>query len=516
MAEAPFKGISWTFGQPAERPDPMRDSYERLQRAEGLRQQGQIDQARDICESLVRTYPNYFGALYTLGLIYVDKQQYPQALGFLVRAAMLNPENWRALTALSAVYLELGASEMAARTLEHATEIQPNDPSIFFTLGEIYREEREYELARDAYIKAFALDRSLHGAAIGLGACYMTLGQYAEAALLFGELLKSGLRSPSILYELIEMPEPFIAADLRSELEGLVKYGNTDSPETTNSAAFIRASALHRAGRHDEAWAQLAPANQVLFRVKHAEAAELAETQRASLAHLKQKTIKVRDDKNDGVISLYILGPSRSGKTTMESLVAMLDGVKCGYENPILERAIRGALQSAGLLSSKLFEVLPARLDSLCWELYARELSKRAGKARVFTNTHPAHIHDVARVAEAFSNTRFVFVKRDLHDNALRIYMRKYVNANAYAYDLKSIREHIIWYHQMIDVLAEKLPDIVRVVQYEDLVADPLTSLQAVADLCGLPMPERPLPALGDDRGCAAPYRKFMDAALSG
>src|SRR5215212_6642517 len=97
MSDARFKGISWTFGQPAERPDAMLDAYQRLQRAEGLRLEGHTDQARDICETLVRSYPHYFGALYTLGLIYTDKQQYAQALGFLVRAAMLNPENWKAL-----------------------------------------------------------------------------------------------------------------------------------------------------------------------------------------------------------------------------------------------------------------------------------------------------------------------------------------------------------------------------------------------------------------------------------
>jgi Flp pilus assembly protein TadD len=515
MSDAPFKGITWTFGQKAERPDPMLDAYQRLQRAEGLRLEGQIDQARDICESLVRSYPHYFGALYTLGLIYTDKQQYAQALGFLVRAAMLNPENWKALTALSAVYLELGASEMAARTLEYAKQTQPNDPSIFFTLGEIYRTEREYELARDSLISAFELDRTLHAAAVSVLPCYMTLGQYAQAAALIAELLKSGVRSPSILYDLIELPEPFITPALRSELEGLIGYGSSGSPDTTDSAAFIRASALHRAGRYDQAWAELVPANQALFRSKQAEAAELADAQKMNLAQLKQKAVRVKDAENGVPISLYILGPSRSGKTTMESLVAALDGVKCGYENPILDNAIRGAFQSAGLLSSRLFELLPQRLDPLCWELYARDLSRRTGQAKVFTNTHPAHIHDVARIAEAFPNTRFVFVKRNLQDNAFRIYLRKYVAANAYAYDLKSTRDHILWYHEMIDVLAEKLPGIVRVVQYEDMVADPLKSLRTVADLCGLPAPTRPLPATGDDRGCAQPYRALMDAALS-
>ena len=46
------------------------------------------------------------------------------------------------------------------------------------------------------------------------------------------------------------------------------------------------------------------------------------------------------------------------------------------------------------------------------------------------------------------------------------------------------------------------------------MVADPASALRVAADLCGLPMTDAPLPAIGDDRGCAEPYRQFMAAEL--
>ena len=115
-----------------------------------------------------------------------------------------------------------------------------------------------------------------------------------------------------------------------------------------------------------------------------------------------------------------------------------------------------------------------------------------------------------------FPNVRFIFVKRNLEDNVLRIYQRKYAKGNFYSYDLKAAREHVLWYHQMMDVLAAMLPTIVRVIQYEDMVADPAAALRTAANLCGLPAPEASLPAVGDDRGCAEPYRQFMAAELNG
>jgi Sulfotransferase family len=207
--------------------------------------------------------------------------------------------------------------------------------------------------------------------------------------------------------------------------------------------------------------------------------------------------------------------PSRSGKTTMERLVATLDGVKRGYENPIVENAIRQTFQTAALLSSSYLGDLPAQLYPLCREIYLEQLTRRAGPAKVFTNTHPGHIYDAARIAAVFPNIRFIFVKRNLDDILLRIYLRQYNRGNAYAYDLKVARDHVVWYYQMIDVLADKLPDVVRVIHYEDMVTDPAAALRTAAELCGLPMTDKPLPAVGDDRGCAEPYREFMAAALA-
>ena len=196
----------------------------------------------------------------------------------------------------------------------------------------------------------------------------------------------------------------------------------------------------------------------------------------------------------------------------MEKLVGTLDGVKRGYENPSVENAVRRTFQTAALLTSNFLEDLPAQLYPQCREIYLDELGRRAASAKVFTNTHPGRIYDAARMVAAFPNVRFIFVKRNIEDNILRVYMQLYRTGNAYSYDLNAAREHIAWYHQMVDLLAEKFPDVVRVINYEDMVADPAAAQGVAADLCGLAMAEGPPLAIGDDRGCAEPYRQLMAA----
>jgi hypothetical protein len=100
-----------------------------------------------------------------------------------------------------------------------------------------------------------------------------------------------------------------------------------------------------------------------------------------------------------------------------------------------------------------------------------------------------------------------------LDDVALRIFMMKYLHGNSYAYDLKSIRDYLRWYYDMIDLTAEKLPGIAKIVTYESMVGDPAATLREVAALCGVDFKGAALPTLGHDLGCAEPYREFLAGA---
>src|SRR5260370_15950615 len=159
-----------------------RQPRELLEEAERLRQQGKLDRAEAICYPLARRYPGYVAALHTLGLVYLDKGNFERALDCLVRASMLDPANWMTLTALSLAYLRLGASEMAAQTLDKALAIRPRDAGIFSSLGEIHREEREYGIAQQAYLQALSPYPYMETSAIGLSLCLSPLSHSAGPA----------------------------------------------------------------------------------------------------------------------------------------------------------------------------------------------------------------------------------------------------------------------------------------------------------------------------------------------
>ena len=76
----------------------------------------------------------------------------------------------------------------------------------------------------------------------------------------------------------------------------------------------------------------------IMLRAMENSLEQLAERRRTSLATLREQTAtseRRATGNGENPISLFILGPSRSGKSTMERLVGGLAGVKRGYEIPL-------------------------------------------------------------------------------------------------------------------------------------------------------------------------------------
>lgn len=487
----------------------MQDARNQLEDAERLRQQGKLDRAESTCHALTRRYPDYTAAWHTQGLVQLDKRNYERALDCLVRAIMLNPQSWMTLTALSRVYARLGATDMAAQSLERAMSIKPEDPAILVSLAEILRDEREYERAVEVYRQALALDPNLDSAAIGLGLSLGAIGENGEAQAVFESLLQRGCRTLDLFFAMTTLPAAAMQGGILGLLDKL-QLGKQDT-EAKLTYQFVRGAALDSVGQHAEAWECFRAANRAIAVTRESDLRSYVAREKANLAALRDMPNRAAKPDDRLPISLFILGPSRSGKTSLERLVGSLDGVKRGYENPSVDISLQRTFDAAALPRSRFLEQLPLAYLPTFRDIYNEQIARRAGPARVFTNTTPNRIHEAGLIAVNIPNARFVFVTRDKDDNALRIYMKKYLRGNSYAYDLKSIYEYLDWYEQMAELLSAKFPDAVRRVRYETIVTDPLAAAAATADLCGIAVKDAKLPPVGDDRGCAGPYRALMN-----
>jgi len=495
----------------------LQDAHQKLKQAETLRLNHNLGHAEKICVELVKTFPDYYGALHTLGLIHSEKLEHSIAVVYLTQAAMLNQRSWSTLTALAGEYLALGAKEMASRALRDALRITSSRPEIYVMLAEVYYEEREYVLAAEAAEKALELEPDMEAAMRSLAAAYDALGRFVEERAILDRLLD--LKPPTIglVARIASLPSALIERDLIAELDRAEVHHSVSPADAEIDKAFVRAVAYDKAGRYQEAWEMAVKANDsVSSQIKKEMSQELSSVkQRADW--FAKKLPRYRNKTNidpDYPTSLYILGPSRSGKTTTERIIATQPGVYRGYENPAMPRAITNAFQEGALVTFNSIGQLPLQLYPFVKEFYKDNLDKIIGKNKIFTNTTPGHIWDSPISSQAIPNTKFVFLKRDFHDLLLRIYMKNYKSGNTYSYELGVLREYIQHYEKMIDLMHEAFPKNSIIINYEAMVQDPGKTLDRICKLCGLVPDHDLLPIVPSDVGCSEPYRELIDAAL--
>lgn len=126
-------------------------------------------------------------------------------------------------------------------------------------------------------------------------------------------------------------------------------------------------------------------------------------------------------------------------------------------------------------------------------------------------NTNPSLISVCASYAQMEPRFKFVFVKRDRDDLAVRMYTKSYRNARAHTYsnNIDATFRYIDWYFEMMDLMEEKFPNKTIVVNYEDLVENPVATVGKITDYFNLPGVDPSTLNIPDDRGFANNYREF-------
>jgi predicted regulator of Ras-like GTPase activity (Roadblock/LC7/MglB family) len=107
-------------------PNPI--LYARL--AELYKADNDKERTVQICQAGIKAFPRYGGTYLVLGQVYVEKESWTEAMGYLEKAIELDKYNYMALKLLAQVYLKLGRAGDAVRRLEDILYFAPGDEAI--------------------------------------------------------------------------------------------------------------------------------------------------------------------------------------------------------------------------------------------------------------------------------------------------------------------------------------------------------------------------------------------------
>jgi tetratricopeptide (TPR) repeat protein len=495
----------------------LQTAYNQLADAEEYRRAGQFEPALRITSDLVKKFPAYWAALHTHGLVLLEKGECEEALIYLLLADNSHPDQPMTLAALAQAQLSCGHIERALDCTERGLRLEPDNLDLLHARAEIFKATAQYGIAEGLYARVCELSGGQLRAIIGLANCHIELGRMQEGVKLLQSAAWRWSDAFEPIYELSSVPDGFLGGDLVALLDRWRK-NHAETVVDPASFGFAKAWALHAAGRFDEAWEQLESANRLVFQTEQANARMDLERKQIELSAVSAAATGIdwcpAPPAPECPSTILILGPSRSGKSTLESLLST-SGLIRGDESNLVATTVRDTLQTFGLVPFTSAQALPKHVRDAFCALYRERVGTLAKDGFGITITNPNLISDIPYLVALVPNLQLIFTDRDTDDLVFSIYQKHYARGNAYSYSLRTARAYVDWYRSMASVLSTRVPQLSLSFSYADLIERPGDVVRSVGKKIGRNIVlSKEYLVQGDGRGCSTPYKDRLVAGM--
>jgi hypothetical protein len=212
-------------------------------------------EAERCCLELIASDARHFDALHLLGVVCLDRAQYPDAVGYLTRAVRERANDPKVHYHLGTALLGLKLYQQAEPHLRRALALRPNDPATLNNLGNVVAAVGKHEDAIQCFRQVLAIQSRFAPAHYNLGQSLAALDRLEEAVVSFGAALENASGAdPDRLAD--------VYASLGEALVGLRRYDDALAACRAMSglrpelARWNASLALLLLGRFAEGWAK--------------------------------------------------------------------------------------------------------------------------------------------------------------------------------------------------------------------------------------------------------------------
>ena len=417
-------------------------------RGMALKALGRLDEAAASYREAIALLPAEAGFHFNLGNTLNDAGDLDAAEAAYREALRLRPVYPAAISGLSSVLEEQGRAEEAVGTISAALKQAPNEPECHYRLGRALYQFGRLDDALAAYRRALALRPA-----------------YGEAQFHLAHMIRHS------------------AAD--AELAAMTAlFGDPAAPlEDRIYAGFGLGKALADLGEHAESITAYESAN-ALRRPRLDVSLAAAEAEFSFVSGMFRGVPEsmlaggYRDE-----APIFVVGLPRSGKSTIEAILALHTDVHAGGELRLLSQLVdRSGLGQAANAA----DIAPQRFVDLGAD-YARHIRELAPGGKRVTDTMPPNFRLIGLIRAALPEARIIHCVRDPAEHCIAIF-EKYLTRGGYDYaaDLAELAAYHRAYRQLMADWHALFPGFIHDVNVSALSADRTTGVRELLHFAGL------------------------------
>ncbi|SEA21967.1 tetratricopeptide repeat-containing sulfotransferase family protein [Microbulbifer marinus] len=186
---------------------------------------------------------------------------------------------------------------------------------------------------------------------------------------------------------------------------------------------------------------------------------------------------------------LFIVGLPRSGSTLVERILASHSGVQSLGELAQWPLAVKrlSRVSEPGLFRVDVAERAAAMDPQQLADRYRQDTAHLQDGSPHFTDKLPSNFLYLPLLTKAFPRGRFVHVYRNPMDSCFAIYKQLFADAYPFSYSLEELADYYIGYHRLLDHWRDLLGDRLIEINYDELVQNQEQQTRALLTQLGLP-----------------------------
>jgi tetratricopeptide (TPR) repeat protein len=433
--------------------------------AEALNNMGLALKDMDDLEAAIKSYkqalviePDCAETYYNMGNALMSKGDLNSAVESYKKAHKIKPGYAETVNNMGTALKNMGDLEAAIKSYKKALGIKPDYVDACNNMGVALNAKGDLDGAMQCYKKALKIKPDCAEAYTKMGNALQGKGNLEAAIDSYQQALNINPETANALENIMKVPTGTLPSQTLNNLEkkGLIPF---KTPNVSIKSKFQKAN-LHRHQKEtDLAFKLFLEANILKKETIKAELLLEQTRQNKTLEKIKGWSPHSWKNKRSSIKKIFILGPSRSGKTSLEKLLCNSKLVHPFYEYIKNDEFLRTKSPNKELEISDIF--------------YGDENKLKSNDYKLITSTLPSLAHAITHLADSFSNSYFVFVSRDKMDLASNIFISDYVSGNHYSYDPKAIMAHIRWYDELWEIFSNMLQNRVTTVSFDSIMKSP-------------------------------------------
>lgn len=473
----------------------------KVQQAFQLNKDGDANTAEKLCREVLAVDTDNVGAKELLidRALETDRARWAEEMArSLIRKMPERSKWWLKLAAsLSRQDQMLEAEEAARQVLK-----MDRDPSEGrMMLGAIYSKDNRFADALEQYDLVLEQHPDYVAALSQKATALKTLGHQQQAIEAYQRCLQLEPTFAEAAWSLSNL-KTYRFSDSEVAAMQAILAGHSDAEKTLNNKAIVQFSyALGKAYEQrqdwDQAFACYASGNAIQKQLVKWDADKFTQLVDTIIATFSAQFVAAQTAIGcPDPAPIFVLGLPRSGSTLQEQILASHSQVEGTRELPYIPALANHLHRPPNAMVSKAYPAGVTELTAEQWQLLGEQFMQQAQRHRqtdapFFIDKLPNNFLYVGLILMAMPKAKIINTQRNPIDNCFGCFKQLWAEGQNFTYDLVDLGRYYRDYQRLINHWQEVFPGQIYSVNYEAVVADLESNVEALLNHCGLPMEQQ-------------------------